>query len=146
MKTLYHYTSLEHARQIIADGMIRTTEPNLSPDCRSDECGTPQVVWLTTDGGLKHTHGLDCPVTGKNRVRFTVKLPTRDAHKWKEWAVRKGIDKRWMRALMAAGGGALASYTWRVIERPITWPRWVEVLDLQTGERLWEPTGRRDAS
>jgi hypothetical protein len=122
MKTVYHYTTLECARQIVADGAIRANDG---------------VVQLTMDPDWR----------AGARVRFTVKMPTRDVHTWRDWLAHSGVERPRALQLIRDGGGALVTNRWRVvIGRPITWPRWVEVLDRRTGEQLWIPMGRRDAS
>jgi len=134
LRTLYHYTSIERWDRIDADGRINTTESNLSE--KTPHAG-PDVVWLTTDPNCELDHVLaeTDDGTDKTRVQIVVALPNRDVHKWREWAVVRGITPTWMRALInAAGGGA---GTWRVTERPIPRTRWVTVVDMKTGETIW---------
>lgn len=122
MKRLYHYTSIERWQLISESGFINTTESNLHP--RREHAG-PDVVWLTTDPDLEHDHGLGGTVDGtdKTEVRITVELPNNRVHKWRDWAVERGIDKGWLAALSNAGGAG----TWRVTENRITADRWVAV-------------------
>ena len=69
------------------------------------------MVWLTTDPDCAHDHGLAETEDGtdKARVRVTVELVNRDVHKWREWAMRRGIADSWLRALVMPGAS-----TWRV--------------------------------
>ena len=124
MKRLYHYTSLERWALIQADGVLRTTESNLHPTIPH---AGPDVVWLTTDPDLGHGHGLKVAMDGtdKTAVRITVELPNKDVHRWKDWAIRRGIERRWLDTLDRTGGGG--SGTWRVVEKSITADRWADV-------------------
>ena len=137
MKTLYHYTSIERWHLIEQAGRINTTESNIS--LHTEHAG-PDVVWLTTDPDCANGHGIAKTFDGtdKTRVQIVVELPNRDVHKWRDWAVRRGMDPDWMRTFInGASGGA---GTWRVTEKPIMFTRWVGVLDRSTGEQLWTPT------
>lgn len=134
MKLLYHYTSIERWRLIEEAGQLRRTESNLS--ATKPHAG-PDVVWLTTDPDCAYEHGLPTVAespdgTDKRRVRITVELLNRDVHKWRDWAVRRGIADKWLRALVLPGAS-----TWRVTEKPIPSARWVEVLDRSDGTVLW---------
>ena len=136
MKTLYHYASIERWKLIEAAGHLRPTESNMSP---TKPHAGPDVVWLTTDPECAHGHGLKASLDGtdKTRIRITVELVNRDVHKWREWAVRRGIADDWLHGLMSASGGGVG--TWRVVEKPIPAARWVEVFDRQQGAVLWTP-------
>ncbi len=124
MKRLYHYTSIERWALIEAAGMLATTESNLHPTIPH---AGPDVVWLTTDAELGHGHGLTTTTDGtdKTAVRITVELPNKYVHKWREWAIRHGVERRWLDALDKTGGGGSA--TWRVVERPIRAERFIDV-------------------
>jgi hypothetical protein len=132
MRRLYHYTSIGRWRLIETAGHLRRTDSNMS---RTKPHAGPDVVWLTTDPDCAHDHGLAKTLDGtdKTRIRVTVELVNRDVHKWREWAIRRGIADNWLRALVASGG----SSTWRVIEKPIPSTRWVEVIDRTDGTVLW---------
>lgn len=139
MKTLYHYTSIERWGRIKDDGRLNTTDSCLvapSRDGALNENRGPSVVWLTTDGEGTLGHGLQNTLdrTDKTRVRVTVQLPNNEVHKWKDWALRRRINPRWLRSLTEDQSGAS---TWRITERPIPSTRWVEVVDLETGEQLF---------
>jgi hypothetical protein len=136
MKTLYHYTSIEHWQRIAESGQLNTTESNLSPHRAN---AGPGVVWLTTDPDCQHGHGLLNTIDGtdKTRVRITLHLLNRDVHKWREWAIKRGIDPDWMRGLARAADGG--SGTWRVTEKPIPSARWACVIDRHHGTHLWPP-------
>lgn len=136
MRRLYHYTSIERWALIEQDGYLRPSESNLSA---TKLHAGPDVVWLTTDSELAHKHGLDNSLDGtdKTRIRITVDLPNGDVEKWKDWAIRRGIDRDWLGKLVEVAGGGAG--TWRVTEKRISSARWVEVVDRATGEVLWSP-------
>ena len=131
MKLLYHYTSVGRWRLIERSGQLLRTESNLSG---SKPHAGPDVVWLTTDPDCAYDHGLALSLDGtdKRRIRITVELVNRDVHKWRDWAQRRGITDKWLRALVSPGAS-----TWRVTEKPIPSTRWVEVLDRSDGTILW---------
>lgn len=138
MKILYHYTSIERWHLIEQSRRINTTESNISG--QTAHAG-PQVVWLTTDSECAEGHGIAQTLDGtdKTRVQIAVQLPARDIHRWRDWAIRHGIDQDWMRTLARTAGGGVG--TWRVTEKPILFTRWVHALDRTTGERLWPNLG-----
>jgi len=39
----------------------------------------------------------------QDQAQFTRKVPKRAAHRWREWASRRDIDRDWMRVLASAG-------------------------------------------
>lgn len=158
MKTLYHYTCLEHLPKILFSGFLKTTESNVSIE-RSH--AGPDVVWLTTDPDCKHGHGIDqasivhtarqqgveptpemLEQWDKTRIRFTVRLPNNHVHKWLDWSQKFQMNPLWRKAFIKAARGGTG--TWRVVEHPVFQDRWVEVIDRHTGEYLWTPRGRRD--
>lgn len=162
MKTLYHYTCLEHLPRILESGLLKTTESNLSV-VRSH--AGPDVVWLTTDPDCKHGHGIGnndeyaaknarsigieptpemMEKWDKTRIRFTIRLPNTHVHKWQEWSRKYSIDPTWRKAFIKAANGGVN--TWRVVEHPILQDRWVEIIDRHTGQHLWTPRNRGAAS
>ena len=125
---LYHFTCREHLDKILSEQTLRVTESNIS---RRREHAGPDVVWFTTNPdpsahghGLVGRYGVD-----KTAIRFTVTLDKRDVHKWRDWAIRHGIDRKWMQTLANSGG----IHTWRVVEHPIPAAQWVEICDTKTG-------------
>ena len=158
MKTVYHYTCLEHLPKILGAGFLKTTESNVSIE---REHAGPDVVWLTTDPDCKHGHGIGLDTVlhnarqigiepdaemlkrwDKTRIRFTVRMPNDHVHKWIDWSKKFQMNELWRKSFVKAAGGGVG--TWRVVEHPIMQDRWVEVLDRHTGELLWTPRGRRD--
>ena len=122
VEPLYHYTSVERWLMIEESGYLRPTESNLS---QTREHAGPDVVWLTTDPVGANGHGLGATLDGtdKTAVRITVELPAGQVHNWKDWAIRRGIDRQWLARLSKSGG----SSTWRVVEGPVTREFWTDV-------------------
>lgn len=124
---LYHFTAQIHLPKILTAGYLDTTESNMS---RRRTHAAPDVVWLTSNGDpTAHGHGLATSAVDKMRIRFTVDISKRDAHRWRQWAASRGIDQAWMRNLALGGGSA----TWWVVERRIASSEWVEVIDTVSG-------------
>ncbi len=117
---LYHFTARHHLPAIRAAGVLKVTESNMSK--RREHAG-PDVVWLTSNPEpAAHTWKVGS-IVDKTEVRITVEVPKRAAHRWREWARRRGIDREWMRVLASVGG----SGSWYVVERPIPEAEWVAV-------------------
>jgi len=131
MKTLYFYTDLVEARRTIRSGVIYP-RPNQPLSFWSDEA--PYSIWLTTNSQL--SQGL---------IRFAIRLPNDRAVPWLSWVAKHGYGpKDRLESLVAVTGGKVAARARRVSEHQITDHRWISVIDLFTGEKLWEPKGRRD--
>lgn len=135
---LFHFTCREHLPSILAEGVLRTTESNMSP--RRAHAG-PDVVWLmTASDPTAHGHGLEGSGADKKAIRFTVDVDKRGVHKWREWAIRRGINREWLTILARFGG----SSSWRVVERPIPREQWVSVRDMVTGRSILADSLRTD--
>lgn len=112
---LYHFTAPYregHLGAILRDGMIATTESNVS---RTHPNAGPPVVWLTDNPappmrGGDVIHGLS-PL--KTLGRIAVEVP--DAMRWRSFCVRHRVKPAW-RARLASVGGA---ESWWVALRPI---------------------------
>lgn len=126
MKTLYYYTDPDTAERTVAAGVIMP-DRNLPLSLLKD--GVPDSVWLTTNG--QFSQGL---------VRFTLRMPNDRVVPWSDWVARYG-DREWVSALTGATGGKIAARARRVCEHQITDHRWVSVIDLFNGEKLWDPRG-----
>lgn len=115
---LYHFTNVKWLEQIVADGVIKTTDSNLSGPSRAEapnkkawlEYRTrgitienePKVVWLTNlyvaDPGYLGMVVNGQPVPAhmvpaeyrKTRVRITVAVPDTDALWWPQFARHNG--------------------------------------------------------
>ena len=124
---LYHFTSTAHLPRILADGFLKVVESNMS---RTREHAGPDVVWLTSRSEpAAHRGWAGGSAVDKTAIRFTVDIPDRDVHRWSEWARRRGIDQKWMRALASTGGSA----SWYVVERVVSAGEWIEIMDVATG-------------
>lgn len=126
---VYHYTSTEHLPRILDDGFLKTVESNVS--FKREHAG-PDVVWLSTNSDPgDDTLGLQSDHHDKLAVRFTVELPKRLVHKWREWALAHGSHPNTIETLVRTGENASS---WRVCERPVPRSEWVEILNRRTGE------------
>lgn len=127
-RRLYHFTTTLHLSSILDEGVLRTTESNVS--LRRTHAG-PDVVWLTSNPTCRPMkewgrNGL----ADKGAVRFTVDVPASEVHRWHDWAKRRGMSEQTIAALAEVGG----SRSWWVIERPIPGDEWAEVIFTATGE------------
>jgi hypothetical protein len=117
---LYHYTSRLHLPSILRDGVIETTESNVS---WTRPHAAPDVVWLTTCDSPHLGHGL-ISVADKAEVRIAVEVPKDWAKRWKKWAKANGSAQSDMDILAESGGGWEAADTWFVCTRPIPKKYW----------------------
>ena len=125
---LYHYTSLYHLQQILADGEIKTAPSNLlkpvNPKivngCLCDETDTYKpVVWLTSvlDFYQAEKVGLSGSVLDKTEAVIQITTtPLQMFYKWEKWAQQNKIDKNWFEALKNTAPGWEDFY---VTETPI---------------------------
>lgn len=124
---LYHYTHAGHLPSIFAEGVLRTTDPNLD---MLDHSVKPQVVWLTDQPVLLDEGMRDGLYHEKRQIRFTVEAPR--AKRWLDWAPAKNMDPEWRSIMIKTGGGIEAAGHWYVSPRPIPRPDWVEIHDMWT--------------
>ena len=126
-KTLYHYTGPWHLRSIIGEGVLRTTESNIS--LHESHFG-PDVVWALDTAwapeGVELAHGLG---DAKMTARVTFRTP-RGAVKWLEWPWLAKMDPLWKTIMIQSGGGIEAAEKWWVVPNPVYIDQWtaVEVL------------------
>ena len=151
MKTLYHFTSEHHLPSIVADGVLRTTDPNLFAtgpatfmDTKTGEVitvggpilGQPVVWFFDTPTVPSGDHGLDGS-TGKNALRVTVVVD--DGRLWLDWVKVRRHDPGWVRLVVRTGGGERCARHWYVVPRPVTRAEWVEVRDMRTAKLVELP-------
>ena len=148
---LYHFTTALHVPSILAEGVLRTTDPNLFPDgpvtYRNEETGrlvtlggpiqgTP-VVWLLDTSTVEYDHGIGDgtgPGYDKRAVRFTVEV--RGAMPWLRWITARKFDAAHVARIVRAGGGRAAARHWYVVPRPIPRGEWIEVTDMAAGRAI----------
>ena len=133
--TYLHYTSADngHLGSILASGVLRTTESNLS---FAKEHAGPDVVWLLADRlRAGDRHGLITPTSGdyKTHVQIEVALPKAEVALWASWAKEQGISDEDFAVMVHSGGGLPQALRWRVIERPIPREEWVSITYLPLG-------------
>jgi len=133
-RALYHYTAptTSHLGNILASGLITTTESNLSAERRN---AGPPVVWLTDSADPSEqlwASGPALDATGaetddptilspaiKAAAVLVVELPVERVHHWPEWSRAHGIDPVIEKGLAETGGDP---GSWWVTEEPIS--RW----------------------
>jgi hypothetical protein len=155
---LYHFTARERVPEVVASSVLKPTDPVLRKDLGERasrlavrfegdplladavaewsaerierEFGGPLVVHLTTD----HR---DCSAlwNGKNTARFTVDIPRSEAHASVRWARDFGIAESVLKALRF---GHRDHQQWHVVARAIPTAEWVDVIDTETQDILWE--------
>jgi hypothetical protein len=129
-QTYYHFTSIERWPTVRDAGYLDLTESNMS---KNHPHAGPDVVWLTNKPEISAEGcGLDTALFDKTRVRITVEVPIRSVERWRDWAMSRGIDSLWFRALTT---GRVAN-SWYVSEKQIPSSAWVEVRDTKTGDLL----------
>ena len=127
--TLYHYTCLEHLRQILADGIIKTTHSNLlrpvNPRFINGVFADPEtdsykpVVWLTStlDFSAGEGNGLTGSVYDKTECAIAIEVMFyHHFRKWDEWTKENKADKEWIARLKAT---APNWRSWYISEKPI---------------------------
>jgi hypothetical protein len=106
---LYHYTRYEYLPSILKDGLDKG-EVNVTLTHHING------VWLT-DSLSPRRHGLgdqDGKNTAKLEYRITVELDPADPklHRYRKWAVRVGLDPKFMRIMRNAAGPDADDYSW----------------------------------
>lgn len=114
---LYHYTAptTSHLGSILAQGLIRTTESNISP---TRPHAGPDVVWLT-DSADRDAQAWVTTSRLKLLAVLVVELPADRLHHWPQWSREQGIDDATYEALAASGGDP---ESWWVTTQPVR--RW----------------------
>jgi len=127
----YHYTSEPHLEQIQEEGVIKTSESNVSA---TEEHAGPDVVWLfkeplkgptprmlITNVNLKFgTLALD-----KSKVQIQVNLPDHEVKRADKFFRKLGADPQWIRQLEEMGQSKKKK--WYVITRDIPQSEWESV-------------------
>lgn len=150
MTRLWHFTNEAHLRDILKEGVIKTTEANVTMARERSR----KVVWLLDVDKIDADHGLafalvtvngssqlvsmdDVPREwDKRRVRIAVDLPGRAAQKWIDWSQQHATrDAR--QALIRTGGGYSAARHWYVSEHAIPRLRWLSIERLNDANE-WE--------
>lgn len=108
---LYHYTSINHLKEILRSGEIRLTASNLmkpkNPTLLNgrlvDETDNYMpVVWFTDtlDFETAYNCGLSGGIEDKTEAAITVTVnDTMTFYKWDQWAEQNDIDPEWFEAL-----------------------------------------------
>jgi hypothetical protein len=112
---LYHYTgpTASHLGSILAEGRIRTTRSNISPE---RERSRPDVVWLTDSADPKAQTWILNPQVNAGAA-LVVELPVERVHHWPAWSREQGLDEA-----AASAGGSGGPNSWWVTTKPVE--RW----------------------
>jgi hypothetical protein len=121
---LYHFTHRGHLPSILEEGLLRTTESNIS--ITKANAGPP-VVWLFDTPEVPPATTDDSLYAAKRQVRFTVNVPKSRVHKWTRWAPALSMDPMWRSAFLKAGGGHPSAMHWWVSPSSIPARQWLEV-------------------
>lgn len=122
---LYHYTSLEHLREILKSKEIKVSpsnllcpvDPKLINGVLTDITDSYKpTVWLTTIADFGKALQMGLTITKTEALIQIEALPNITVYRWTEWAERNGIDKQWYNDLKAT---APLYKTFYVSERPI---------------------------
>ena len=140
LRTLYHFTSEFHLSRILADGGLRTTDPNLFStgplivtNLESGErvnvggeiLGPPVVWFFDTPEVLAGGRGLIGSAVDKRVIRITVEVD--DGRPWLDWLKLRKHDPCWVRVAIDVGGGERAARHWYVVARPVLRDEWIEI-------------------
>lgn len=105
---LYHYTSLEHLRQILTDGkinlsasnLLRPINPHMENRCFVDDTDNYKpVVWFTSL--LDFDRAVNCGLSpSKTEAAIQIESPGKPLfRKWDKWAIENSIEKKWFDTL-----------------------------------------------
>lgn len=140
-KYLYHYTSLEHLKEIKKAGYIKKTPSNLlAPknlrivdhawvDPATDNYYP--VVWLT-DSESPERLGIECdhPTLRDAKKRIRISIPKKSYYfKWNKWAQEHNMDREWRKKFTRGFNWQ----SWYVSEVEIPLESFSEIYDRQTG-------------
>jgi hypothetical protein len=129
--TFFHFTHPGHLPSIMAEGVLRTTESNVS--FTRPHAG-PDVVWLIDqaepDFGDEHDHGL---YPAKQGIRIEVAVR---AIRWLDWAWTSLMTHKDRSLLIKTGGGLERAEHWYVFPAPIPSSRWVSVTNTVNKQRV----------
>lgn len=136
---LYHFTSTVHWPVIDHYGFLKTVESNVgsvSPD--EFPYGAhkgPDVVWLLDTPEVGHDHGLGTSAVDKTEVRITADVL---GIRWQDWTFTRAMHPNWRHKFVEIAGGEEAAKHWYIVPAPVYRRRWVEVMNVKTGEVLWK--------
>ena len=123
---LYHFTSVRHMKEILKNGVLRTTYSDIQPDGAG-----PAVVWLTSNPNAKQgwtEREVPNFLFEKYGIRITVEISEKEAHRYPEWSREMGIHSKWFKLYTERDSDF---GNWRVVTRPIGRSEWRDV-------EMWE--------
>jgi len=133
----YHYTCIEHIKEIFSDGFLKTGEANISPVEANIQ---PDVVWLFKKpwvgqvpkmlAGKSSYQAID-----KTRICIKIDVPAEEVQRADKFWKKFDTPDWWIKALEGCGGKT-NSKDWYVITRNVPSTEWVEVRDRYSNQTI----------
>ena len=131
----YHYTCIEHIKNIFSDGFLKASEANISPvEARLQ----PDVVWLFKKPWVGQVPQMLSGVTpgiDKTRICIKVDVPAEEVQRADKFWKKFDTPDWWIKALEECGGKT-NSKDWYVITRNILSAEWLEVRDRYSNQKI----------
>jgi|TARA_R110000824_G_scaffold52052_10_gene144728 hypothetical protein len=127
----YHYTSEPHLEQIQEDGVINTSDSNVSA---TTEHAGPDVVWLFKEPLTGPTprmliSNIDVKIgmlsLDKSKIQIEVDVPEHEVRRADKFFKKLGADPQWIKQLEESGQSK--NKKWYVIQRNIPQGEWRDV-------------------
>ena len=133
----YHYTCIEHIKEIFSDGFLKAGEANISPVEANLQ---PNVVWLFKKpwvGQVPKMLAGTPPYQAIDKTRICIKIdvPAEEVQRADKFWKKFDTPDWWIKALEECGGKT-NSKDWYVITRNVPSKEWVEVRDRYSNQTI----------
>ena len=133
----YHYTCIEHIKEIFSDGFLKAGEANISP---VEVNLQPNVVWLFKKpwvGQVPKMLSGTSPYQAIDKTRICIKIdvPVEEVQRADKFWKKFDTPDWWIKALEGCGGKT-NSKDWYVITRNVPSTEWVEVRDRYSNQTI----------
>ena len=133
----YHYTCIEHIKEIFSDGFLKVGEANISP---VEAHLQPDVVWLFKKpwvGQVPKMLAGNSPYQAIDKTRICIKIdvPVEEVQRADKFWKKFDTPDWWIKALEECGGKT-NSKDWYVMTRNIPSIEWVEVRDRYSNQKI----------